>query len=945
MVNSDTLDVWFDNFTLGENRSVVGIICQADSVPRIEIANGHITPSRTNWETNIFHRTAWSHSGYFYLRDSLGSVRSRIRSLGLSDYYITYGINPHSAYVQDINSFEFAYLSDTLSRKMFKHKESLLHSDQIRTYDRSLLLIQNENEFHEFHEGRLVQKYLLSRTKSNSLFKPRFATQQINPTILQIDNNLIKLNGPTGNISMQNLLCLKDIRKPQSVVISPNGHILVGASFEGLYLYRKHQFKCNYEPTSPKNQNYYSILDVGSRLLCSTGDYFDPNTSLLSPSGIKGLGPMTKHKSGYILAIGREGLFKIDSVNVELLDELPQIEKLNFHKLSLALDFNNHIWISDGEKLYNLNSAKTFDFPKTETRISGSNLISFPDSQHIWIATFNGLYEFNSKNEVFSLLPEFANHNVRDILQINDSLRLIATYDGGLKVLKNRKIHNLPSDRFELSTKAHRLIDDDSGSIWLSTNKGLFSFNKKSIINHLTNKSTFIGYRYFDKTSGFSVNEFNGGIAPSGIKFGNHIYFPSLKGIVYFNPDSIPDLEWIGKPLVECTVNDIEMPMDSIYKLPPVRSIVFNVYTPCYEHQNNAQLWYQLVGDDIHWQKLPKDGSIRYTNLFSGKRIFKVARIDYSGQEHVQIIQLDIAPYWYETKVFYITLFLLAILLGYLLFRWRLHQLKQNQKQLEQKIEDQLGEIIQKNKELEILVDKLRSSERSISKHLELREKLIAILSHDALGSLHAISSIIKRIESTEDLSAEKQKSYLKNSHQTVDQLYSTMHKMLSWIKLQREEKISLHIERFNLKDLIDEILQLLNLSIISGHSIVHNQISANIYLSADKQVIRTIIHNLLENEFKHNPGVSILINTSNSDDFTWVKIINKTHAISNFNKINQFFASRDDRSLSVNLNFGLGLLLTKELLYLSEGQLNIKQLDPTGHVIWVGFSNTKKSV
>src|SRR5690606_14824613 len=63
---------------------------------------------------------------------------------------------------------------------------------------------------------------------------------------------------------------------------------------------------------------------------------------------------------------------------------------------------------------------------------------------------------------------------------------------------------------------------------------------KKSLYEYAANKIGNVYYQYYDKSAGFYTNEFNGGCYPCAVKQSNgQFYFPSLRGIVSFNPNSV----------------------------------------------------------------------------------------------------------------------------------------------------------------------------------------------------------------------------------------------------------------------------------------------------------------------------------------------------------------------------------------------------------------------
>jgi ligand-binding sensor domain-containing protein len=100
------------------------------------------------------------------------------------------------------------------------------------------------------------------------------------------------------------------------------------------------------------------------------------------------------------------------------------------------------------------------------------------------------------------------------------------TFGGGVCVInKKTKQFNIYSENEGLqNSTVYKIIEDDNGLLWISTNKGI------SRIEHGTRK-----VNNYNHHNGIQNNNFVHG---AGIRLRNgELYFGGLEGINYFNPD------------------------------------------------------------------------------------------------------------------------------------------------------------------------------------------------------------------------------------------------------------------------------------------------------------------------------------------------------------------------------------------------------------------------
>ncbi|MCG8575859.1 MAG: SpoIIE family protein phosphatase [Flavobacteriales bacterium] len=133
-----------------------------------------------------------------------------------------------------------------------------------------------------------------------------------------------------------------------------------------------------------------------------------------------------------------------------------------------------------------------------------------------------------------------------------------------------------------------------------------------------------------------------------------------------------------------------------------VRSVYF---------ENHAQQAYSFKLDDNNWTPPHKSSFFRLGGLSSGEHQLAIKAIgDHNLESEVITIKVMISGPLYQSALFWSIIIPLFLLLIYLIFRWRLHILKEREKQLEQTIKDRTEEIQLQKVEIETQHNEIKDS-------------------------------------------------------------------------------------------------------------------------------------------------------------------------------------------------------------------------------------------
>ena len=369
-------------------------------------------------------------------------------------------------------------------------------------------------------------------------------------------------------------------------------------------------------------------------------------------------------------------------------------------------------------------------------------------SGDLWIGTTSGLLRYNRDTDDFTRMPELANMFVYKILEDFNGNLWLATYSNGVfrydvnkKEWKNFIFHkndstSLPYDkvisicedsrkrlwfmtqgagfcrfnpenesftRFDMSKGfpsniIYRMVEDNRGNLWLTTNNGLVCFNPETDDK-----------RVYTTANGLLSNQFN---YQSGYKDKmGRIYLGSINGFITFDPSTFVENTFVP-PVVITDFFLFNKRMQIGSKDSPLKeSIVFSDEVELESDQNSFslhaaalgyqapemnQLVYKMEGFDKEWYSTTKSSTASYTNLKPGDYTFCVKTANAKGEwsNDIKSIHIHIAPPFWKSPWAYLLYFMLSAAgIGYIFYRFR--------KQITDKQRRQL-EILEAEKEKEI---------------------------------------------------------------------------------------------------------------------------------------------------------------------------------------------------------------------------------------------------
>jgi diguanylate cyclase (GGDEF)-like protein len=343
----------------------------------------------------------------------------------------------------------------------------------------------------------------------------------------------------------------------------------------------------------------------------------------------------------------------------------------------------------------------------------------------LWIGTEDGgLNQFDESNQTFVRYqhdPEQASslgsNTAWEILEGQDGSLWVATRDGGLNrwSAADRKTGRPVFSKYLkqdglISNTLHGILEDNSGVLWLSSNRGLTRFDPD---NHTI--------RHFDESNGLLGKEFT-----FGARFKHAdgtLMFGGTDGLVVFDPGTLHINE--HKPQVAVTALLQMSPVIRSFSTNPTPAsldldyrdyaISFEFTALDYTSSDKNRYKYMLEGFENNWIQSNGYRRATYTNLPAGHYTFKVIGTNSDGlwSEDVAAIDIHVSPPPWRTGLAYALYSLLILNVLILIVRGQMNKLKTAEIQrmeLEAQVDRRTKELQEQNKELEELSKQLEKA-------------------------------------------------------------------------------------------------------------------------------------------------------------------------------------------------------------------------------------------
>ena len=536
----------------------------------------------------------------------------------------------------------------------------------------------------------------------------------------------------------------------------------------------------------------------------------------------------------------------------------------------------------------------------------------------LWIASRDGIYVYDLAKDSIHKHPILPHVYARNIYRARDSSIWVATYGNGFYKYESGRFIPIPLDAERYLSTAHTFLEDENGFFWINTNHGLFRTRKSDLDDYTNGRNNGLYYYYFDKSYGFHTNEFNGGCNPaSQTDSDGNFYFPSLDGIVSFNPARVnPELP-DGKIFVdESFVDSEKLDYRESRIKPDFHQIVVDVTTPFYGLDENLKLEYTLDAARGEWYRVNRDGRITINTLPSGRYALSVRKNNGAGANRFTTLSIgfEVLPHWYNTWLFYVVLALAVVGLSFLLYRLRTRILKQQNIRLQAKVDERTIELEQSTM---------------------MKERLLSVIMHDLRSPMYSQSLLIDHLhENLHKLNGPKLDELFYILKDSSNRIVQFSNDFLLWYDSQRQG-FPIKKEEIRLGDFMNETTLLYkNIALRKGLSF-DCDIPSGMVLTSDRNMLAIVIRNLVDNAVKYTStgGIDISAGRQNGHIQVWVKDTGRGMTASRIAEITSF-GEKDMYGTASTFGYRFIMELARKL----NGDVDIQSYPGKGTTVQVSF-------
>ncbi len=229
------------------------------------------------------------------------------------------------------------------------------------------------------------------------------------------------------------------------------------------------------------------------------------------------------------------------------------------------------------------------------------------------------------------------------------------------------------------------------------------------------------------------------------------------------------------------------------------------------------------------------------------------------------------------------------------------------------------------NKVMEL---QLKQSESKLSKLNIEKDKLFSIIAHDLRSPFNGMLGLLEILANEyHDYSDVQRLKIIQSSYYSAQKAFNLLSDLLEWARLQNEH-FEIKKESLNLKESINENIELFKKNASEKEITIRNNINPSIYITVDRNSIYSVVRNLLNNaiKFTENGGfIEFEVKQSNND----IELSIRDNGVGmSQDTINKLFRIDENITMPGTNNekgTGLGLTICNDLVTKNNWKMNIE--------------------
>ena len=450
------------------------------------------------------------------------------------------------------------------------------------------------------------------------------------------------------------------------------------------------------------------------------------------------------------------------------------------------------------------------------------------------------------------------------------------------------------------------IVEDKKNNLWLASDHGLSCY--------LPQKDRVRVYDQYDGLPDVHIEETSALLNRNG-----EIWIGCKNGLLIFNPARMKK-QTVSYPtyIVGCTVNNQDVNAGDATQAPLLDCSITYADQLTLEHdqsmftlefsalnyvnQNHLTYRYRLEGYDQEWHYSGTNRLASYTNVPSGKYVFRVETMDASRPELNSFctLKVRILPPWWATWWAFVIYGLFTMGMAYGVFRFSVYLIR------------------------------MRNNAYISDKLAELKIRFFTNISHELRTPLTLIQGSVKEIKDNEHLTTKGQQ-YMQLLENNSQQMTNLVNSILDFRKI-RNGKMRLYVSQLNLADLLLSVKQEFDMLAKKRNIQFQFQMDERtLMVCVDATQLSVVVRNLLSNAFKYTPaGGDILliaqpVEWADEKQMARIMVENSGSHITEGKeeKIFERFSQATSEDVSVYHGTGIGLALSHDIVKLHHGHIS----------------------
>jgi len=468
-----------------------------------------------------------------------------------------------------------------------------------------------------------------------------------------------------------------------------------------------------------------------------------------------------------------------------------------------------------------------------------------------------------------------------------------------------------------LTRPVYALLEDDLNRLWIGTDNGIYRWDGKRL-------------EHFSTRDGISGQEINRGACFKDTY--GRINFGTNNGVTVYRPQYDYNINSIPPPRI--TLESMISGSDSVAAGQKIvlssgkSNLIIRFRVLSFIDEKQIYYKYKLEGFDDDWSEdhYYHDRQIAFNTLPPGKYRLAVKACNALGiwSEPVYTGLIFVKPPIFF-RWWFIIIFIL-LLSGFVFFIARMVTVARYNARLEEVVSERTAELVE--------------SEKKLTQSNASKDNFFSIIAHDLKSPFNAILGMLELLNTSyEDYSDQERKKMLASVRSASVRTIALLENLLTWAQSQKGI-LPFEPVLFPIGEVIDENIKLIEPAAVSKNIRLVKSGEAHLHVCADRNMIRTVIRNLISNAVKFTyPGGLVTISFSTADDFTTkISVSDNGQGISPDN-LKRLFRI-DDRMANKGTNnetgTGLGLILCQEFVEKNHGKITVESKVAEGSVFTV---------